>query len=54
MLPPKRKNIARHVTGKSERKRGEPIWALPDVPDIRDLPYQAMLRPLAPRMLKSA
>ena len=51
MLPPKRKNIARHVTGKSERKRGEPIWALPDVPDIRDLPYQAMLRPLAPRML---
>ena len=46
----KRKNIAHDVVRMGERKAGEPIRALPDVPDIRDLPYQASLLPLAPML----
>ena len=49
-MPRKLKNIERDVVRMGERKAGEPIRALPDVPDIRDLPYQASLLPLAPRL----
>ncbi len=47
MLPPTRRNIARDVPTKTQLKPSDRPPALPDVPDIRDLPYQPMLRPLA-------
>ena len=50
MLTPKRRKIGAQADRKGQRRNGGRVTVLPDVPDIRDLPYQATLRPLAPKI----
>ncbi|MGE0415582.1 MAG: hypothetical protein AB7O80_02150 [Acetobacteraceae bacterium] len=54
MMSPKRRSIARNVPTRKELKASDRPPALPDVPDIRDLPYQPTLRPMAARLLPPA